>query len=57
MLDYRGRNPIPMKDLLLFDPYSDASTELLSELFSKKHSLDEQIRGKVLQKGEAGLKD
>ena len=57
VLDYNGRNPIPLKDLLLFDPYINANTELLSELFSKKHSLDEQVRGRVLQKGEASLND
>ena len=60
VLDYRGRNPFPMKDLLLFDPSSHASRELLSELFSENHSLDEQVRGQVLEKlfeGEAGLKD
>ena len=60
VLDYGGRNPFPMKDLLLFDPYCDTSTELLSELFSERHSLDEQVRGGVLRmlpEGEAGLKD
>ena len=58
VLDYGGRNPFPMKDLLLFDPYCDTSMELLSELFSEKHSLDEQVRDEVLRKlseGEAGL--
>ena len=60
VLDYRGRNPFPMKDLLLFDPNSHANRELLRELFSKKHSLDEQVRVQMLEKlfkGEAGLKD
>ena len=47
VLDYRGRNPFPMKDLLLFDPQATASRELLRELFSKKHSLDEQVRSQV----------
>ena len=58
VLDYGGRNPFPMKDVLLFDPYCDTSMELLSELFSEKHSLDEQVRDEVLRKlseGEAGL--
>jgi len=49
VLDYRGRNPLPVKDLLLFDPHT-TSRELLSELFSEKHSLDEQVRGQVLEK-------
>jgi len=59
VLDPRGRNPLPMKDLLLFDPSSHASRELLRELFSEKHSLDEQVRGQVLQmllEGELSLK-
>ena len=47
VLDYRGRNPFPVKDLLLFDPQATASRELLRELFSKKHSLDEQVRSQV----------
>ncbi|MDD9817059.1 MAG: hypothetical protein OXU61_02825 [Gammaproteobacteria bacterium] len=50
VLDYRGRNPFPVKDLLLFDPQSITSRELLSELFSEKHSLDKQVRGRVLEK-------
>jgi len=50
VLDYRGRNPLPVKDLLLFDPQTTTSRELLSELFSEKHSLDEQVRGQVLEK-------
>ena len=60
VLDCRGRNPFLMKDLLLFDPSSHASRELLRELVSENHSLDEQVRGQVLEKlfeGEAGLKD
>ena len=59
VLDCRGRNPFPMKDLLLFDPHT-TSMELLSELFSEKHSLDEQVRGQVLQmllEGELNLKN
>ena len=32
-LDQRGRHPIPVQDLLLFDP--DTNTELLTELFSE----------------------
>ena len=58
VLDNRGRNPFPMKDLLLFDPQTTASRELLRELFSAKHSLDEQVRGQVWEKlleGETGL--
>ena len=39
-----------MKDLLLFDPQTTTSRELLSELFSEKHSLDEQVHGQVLEK-------
>ena len=56
VLDCRGRNPLPMKDLLLLDPNTGTSKELLSELFTDKHSLDEQVRGQVLEKllqGEA----
>jgi len=60
VLDCRGRNPFPMKDLLLFDPQATTSRRLLSELFSEKHSLDEQVRGHVLQmllEGELSLKN
>ena len=56
VLDYRGRNPFPVKDLLLFNTQSTTSRRLLRELFSDKHSLDEQVRGHVLKKlleGEA----
>ena len=55
MLDNKGRNRLPMKELLLFDPYSDTSQEMLSELFSEKHSLDEKLhkRVKELLEGEA----
>ena len=58
VLDNTGRNPFPMKDLLLLDPYNDTSTELLNEIFNEKHSLDEQVRGQVLRKlleGEADI--
>ena len=49
-LDHRGRNPVPVQDLLLFDPYSsDTSTELLSEHFGRKHSMDEEMRRQVLE--------
>ena len=48
-LDQRGRNPVPVQDLLLFDPYStDTSPELLRELFSEKHSMEETVRSQVL---------
>jgi len=50
VLDYRGRNPFPVKDLLLFDPQNTTSRELLSELFSEKHSLEKQVHGQVLEK-------
>ena len=50
VLDHTGRNPFPMKDLLLFDPQTAMGRELLSELFSEKHSLNEQVRGHVLEK-------
>ena len=49
-LDQRGRNPIPVEDLLLFDPYSsDTSTELLRELFGRTHTMDETVRRQVLE--------
>ena len=49
-LDQRGRNPIPVQDLLLFDPRAtDTSSELLRELFSEKHSMDETVRSQVLE--------
>ena len=48
--DQRGRNTIPVHDLLLFDPYSsDTSTELLSELFGRTHTMDETVRRQVLE--------
>ena len=49
-LDQRGRNPVQVQDLLLFDPHStDTSSELLRELFSEKHSMDETVRSQVLE--------
>ena len=45
-LDQRGKKFIPVQDLLLFDPHTN--TELLRELFSEKHSLDEEMRSQVL---------
>ena len=48
--DHKGQNPIPVQDLLLFDPCnSDTSTELLRELFSEQHSMDETVRSQVLE--------
>ena len=50
VLDQRGRNPIQVQDLLLFDPHAtDTSPELLRELFSEKHSMDETVRSQVLE--------
>ena len=46
-LDRTLKNPIPLKDLLLFDTYT--STGLLRELFSEKHSMDEEMRSQVLE--------
>lgn len=46
-LDRTLKNPIPLKNLLLFDTYT--STELLRELFSEKHSMDEETRSQVLE--------
>jgi len=35
---------------MLFDPYTtDTSPELLRELFSEKHSMDETLRTQVLE--------
>ena len=49
-LDHGGRNPIQVQDLLLFDSYStDTSSELLRELFSENHSMDETVRSQVLE--------
>ena len=49
-LDRSGRNPIPVQDLLLFDPHStDTATELPRELFSRKHSMKETVRSEVLE--------
>ena len=48
--DHRGRNTISVHDLLLFDPHTtDTSPELLRELFSEKHSMDETVRTQVLK--------
>ena len=44
-LDRSGLNPIPVQDLLL----TDTSRELLRELFSVKHSMDETVRSQVLE--------
>ena len=49
-LDQRGRHPIPVQDLLLFD--TDTGTELLRELFSEKHSMDATVRIQVLETSE-----
>jgi len=54
VLDYRGRNPFPVKDLLLFDPQTTTSRQLLRELFSEKHSLDKQVHSQVLEKLQEG---
>ena len=46
-LDRTLKNPIPFQDLLLLDTCT--SIELLIEIFSKKHSMDEEIRSQVLE--------
>ena len=49
-LDQRGRNPMTVQDLLLFHPSNnETSTEQLSELFSRKHSMDETMRTQILE--------
>ena len=49
-LDRSGLNPTPVQDLLLFDPHAtDMSPELLKELFSEKHSMNETVRSQVLE--------
>ena len=49
-LDHSGRNPIPVQDLLLCDPCTtDSSTGLLRDLFSEKHSMDEEARKQALE--------
>ena len=49
-LDRTVKNPLPLQDLLLFDTSNTyTSTELLTEIFSKKHSMDEEMRSKVLE--------
>jgi len=55
VLDYRGRNLFPVKDLLLFDPQATTSREMLRDIFSEKHSLDEQVRDQVLEKLLEGI--
>ena len=47
VLDRTLNNPIPFQDLLLFD--TSTSIELLREIFSKKHSMDKEIRSQVLE--------
>ena len=46
-LDRTLKNPIPFQDLLLFNTCT--SIELLREIFSKKHSMDEEVRSQVLK--------
>ena len=46
-LDRTLQNPIPFQDLLLLDTCT--SIELLKEIFSKKHSMDEEVRSQVLE--------
>ena len=49
-LDRTIKNPLPLQDLLLFDTSNTyTSTELLREIFSKEHSMDEEMRSKVLE--------
>ena len=49
-LDQRGRNPIPVQDLLLFDPLNIVNnTELVHELFSEKRLMDKTLRSQVLE--------
>ena len=47
VLDRTVQNPIPFQDLLLFDTCT--SIDLLREIFSKKHSMDEEVRCQVLK--------
>ena len=57
VLDRRGQNPLPVQDVLLFDPCgTDTSTNLLEELFGRKHSMDEKVKSQVLEimKSESG---
>ena len=50
VLDQRGKNPIKIQELLFFDRcHAATSTELLSKLFSEKHSMDEKVRARVLE--------
>ena len=46
-LDHGGKNPVSVQDLLLYN--TNTSTELLRELFSEKHSMDETVRSQVLE--------
>ena len=49
-LDHGGRSAIPVQDLLLLDPCNtDTNTQLVRELFSGKHSMDETVRTQVLK--------
>ena len=49
-LDRENQNPIPVQDLLLFNPYNfGTNAELLRELFSEKHSIDVTVRRQVLK--------
>ena len=50
VLDQKGRNPVSLQELLLFDRHNaEIGSELLSELFSEKHSVDEPVRTQVLE--------
>ena len=50
VLDRSGLNPISVQVLMLFDFFNtDTSAELLRELFSEKHSMDETVRIQVLK--------
>ena len=51
VLDQKGRNPVSLQDLLLFDCCNTEifGLELLSELFSENHSMDETVRSQVLE--------
>ena len=50
VLDRSGLNPISVQVLMLFDLFNtDTSAQLLRELFSEKHSMDETVRIQVLK--------
>ena len=50
VLDRCGLNPLPVQNLLLFDPYkNDTGVKLLSDLFSEKHCMDETVRTQALK--------